>query len=108
MSSPQSFRDVLDPAHRHAGQIHLDQCLLARALIPPVALDDRSRQPHLLGCRGFVVEHTSAPEAKEPKAAGHVVAYINRDCTPSNIPVVGSKALISLATKLPTSRSPPN
>jgi hypothetical protein len=38
---PQSLRDVLNPAHRHAGQIHLDQRLLDRALTPLVALDDR-------------------------------------------------------------------
>ena len=39
--APQGFRDVLDPAHRDPGQIHLDQGLLDRALAPPVALDDR-------------------------------------------------------------------
>ena len=55
--APQSLRDVLDPAHRHPCQIHLDQRLLDRALTPPVALDDRrleglrpklrDLQPHL-------------------------------------------------------------
>src|SRR5262249_28795027 len=54
---PQCLRDVLDPAHRHPGQIHLDQRLLHRALAPPIALDDsrlerllaqlRSPQPYL-------------------------------------------------------------
>src|SRR5262245_2774576 len=53
----RELRDVLDPADRHAGQIHLDQRLLDRALTPPVALDDRcleglrpklwDLQPHL-------------------------------------------------------------
>jgi hypothetical protein len=33
--------DGLDPPHRHAGQVHLDQRLLDRGLAPPVALDDR-------------------------------------------------------------------
>src|SRR5262249_35441835 len=37
---PQCLRDVLDPAHRPPGQIHLDQRLLHRALAPPIALDD--------------------------------------------------------------------
>src|SRR5262245_24769691 len=37
---PQCLRDVLDPAHRHPGQIHLDQRLLHRALASPIALDD--------------------------------------------------------------------
>src|SRR2546430_10351800 len=44
---PQCLRDVLDPAHRHPGQIHLDQCLLDRALAPPIPLDD-SRLERLL------------------------------------------------------------
>src|SRR5215467_14041205 len=44
---PQCLRDVLDPAHRHPGQIHLDQRLLHRALAPPIALDD-SRLERLL------------------------------------------------------------
>ena len=39
--APQSFRDVLDPPHRYPRQIHLDQCLLDRALAPPITLDDR-------------------------------------------------------------------
>src|SRR5271169_4106168 len=39
--APQGFGDVLDPANRDAGQIHLDQGLLDRALPPPVTLDDR-------------------------------------------------------------------
>src|SRR5262249_20131595 len=39
--APQCLRDVLDPAHRHPGQIHLNQRLLHRALAPPIALDDR-------------------------------------------------------------------
>ena len=39
--APQCFGDVLDPAYRDPGQIHLDQSLLDRALAPPVALDDR-------------------------------------------------------------------
>src|SRR5262249_855426 len=38
---PQCLRDVLDPAPRHPGQIHLDQRPLHRALAPPIALDDR-------------------------------------------------------------------
>src|SRR6516164_2680010 len=44
---PQCLRDVLDPAHRHPGQIHLNQRLLHRALAPPIALDD-SRLERLL------------------------------------------------------------
>ena len=53
------LRDVLDPAHRHPGQIHLDQRLLDRALAPPIPLDDgrlerllaqlRYPQPYLAG-----------------------------------------------------------
>jgi len=39
--APQSLRDVFDPPYRDAGQIHLDQYFLHRALAPPVALDDR-------------------------------------------------------------------
>ena len=39
--APQRLGDVLDPAHRDPGQIHLDQGLLDRALAPPVTLDDR-------------------------------------------------------------------
>src|SRR5262249_33312544 len=44
---PQCLRDVLAPAHRYPGQIHLDQRLLHRALAPPIALDD-SRLERLL------------------------------------------------------------
>src|SRR5262249_11658053 len=44
---PHCLRDVLDPAPRHPGQIHLDQRLLHRALAPPIALDD-SRLERLL------------------------------------------------------------
>src|SRR5262249_44029913 len=44
---PQCLRDVLDPAHRHPGQIHLDQRFLHRALAPPIALDN-SRLERLL------------------------------------------------------------
>ena len=40
--APERFRDVLHAPHRNAGQIHLDQRLLDRALPPPVAFDDRS------------------------------------------------------------------
>src|SRR5262245_56003687 len=57
--APQCLRDVLDPAHRYPGQIHLDQRLFDRALAPPIALDDRrlerlpaqlrNPQPHLTG-----------------------------------------------------------
>src|SRR5262245_46070156 len=57
--APQSLRNVLDPAHRYPGQIHLDQRLFDRALAPPIALDDRrlerlpaqlrNPQPHLAG-----------------------------------------------------------
>src|SRR5690606_37339683 len=39
--APQRLGDVLDPAHRYASQIHLDQRLLDRGLATPVALDDR-------------------------------------------------------------------
>src|SRR6478735_4465811 len=39
--APERLRDVLDPPHRDAGEIHLDQRLLDRALPAPVALDDR-------------------------------------------------------------------
>src|SRR5262245_20873318 len=44
--APQCLRDVLDPAHRYPGQIHLDQRLFDRALAPLIALDDR-RLEHL-------------------------------------------------------------
>jgi hypothetical protein len=37
---PQRLGDVLDPANRDTGQIHLDQGLLDRALAPPVTLDN--------------------------------------------------------------------
>src|SRR6266705_3200843 len=57
--APQCLRDVLDPAHRYPGQIHLDQRLFDRALAPPIALDDRrlkrlpaqlrNPQPYLAG-----------------------------------------------------------
>src|SRR5262245_50008490 len=57
--APQCLRDVLDPAHRYPGQIHLDQRFFDRALAPPIALDDRrlerlpaqlrNPQPHLTG-----------------------------------------------------------
>src|SRR5262249_60252057 len=39
--APQRLRDVLAPAPRPPCQIHLDHCLLDRALAPPVALDNR-------------------------------------------------------------------
>src|SRR5262245_66513356 len=39
--APQCLRDVLDPAHRYPGQIHLDQPLFDRALAPPIPLDAR-------------------------------------------------------------------
>ena len=38
--APQRLGDVLDPAHRDPGEIHLDQRLLDRALPATVALDD--------------------------------------------------------------------
>src|SRR5262249_45904848 len=34
--APQSLRNVLDPAPRSPGQIHLDQRLFDRALAPPI------------------------------------------------------------------------
>ena len=40
--APARLADVLDPAHRHPCQIHLDQRFLDRALTSAVALDDRS------------------------------------------------------------------
>jgi site-specific DNA recombinase len=39
--APQGLGDVLDPAHGHARQVHLDQGFLDRGLPPTVALDDR-------------------------------------------------------------------
>ena len=39
--APERLGDVLDPPHRDAGEVHLDQRLLDRALPAPVALDDR-------------------------------------------------------------------
>ena len=39
--APERLGDVLDPPHRDAGEIHLDQRLLDRALPATVALDDR-------------------------------------------------------------------
>src|SRR5262249_34373510 len=57
--APQCLRDVLDPAPRYPGQIHLDQRLFDRAPAPPIAFDDRrlerlpaqlrNPQPHLTG-----------------------------------------------------------
>src|SRR6516162_2281100 len=57
--APQCLGDVLDPAHRYPGQIHLDQRLFDRALAPPIPLDDgrlerlpaqlRNPQPYLAG-----------------------------------------------------------
>ena len=41
LGAPQRFGDVLHPAYRHTGQVHLDQCLFHRGLPSPVALDDR-------------------------------------------------------------------
>lgn len=38
--APERLGDVLDPAHRDASEIHLDQRLLDRALPSPIALDD--------------------------------------------------------------------
>src|SRR6185436_15054507 len=40
--APQSFSDVLHASHRDSRQIHLDQCLLHRALPAAVPLNDRS------------------------------------------------------------------
>src|SRR5271166_290810 len=40
--APQGLRNILDPAHRDARQIHLDQCFLHRALPAAVPLNDRS------------------------------------------------------------------
>jgi hypothetical protein len=40
--APQRFSDVLHASHRDARQIHLDQCLLHRALPAAVPLNDRS------------------------------------------------------------------
>jgi hypothetical protein len=37
--APQGLGDVLDPAHRAAGQVHREQRLLDRALAPAIALD---------------------------------------------------------------------
>ncbi len=54
--APQSLRDVLDPAHRYASQIHLDQRLLDRGLATPVALDDR-RLERLLAQLGYPQLH---------------------------------------------------
>ena len=39
--APQGLGNILDPANRDAGQIHLDQSLLDRAFAPPIAPDDR-------------------------------------------------------------------
>ena len=39
--APQRLGDVLDPAHRHPSQIHLDQSLLDRTLPALIPLDDR-------------------------------------------------------------------
>jgi len=38
---PQRLSDVLDPAYRDPGQIHLDQGFLDRPLAPSITLDDR-------------------------------------------------------------------
>src|SRR5262249_3343219 len=38
--APQGLGDVLDAAHGHAGQVHLDQGLLDAGLAPLIALDD--------------------------------------------------------------------
>src|SRR5262245_28241065 len=72
--APQGLGDVLDPTHRYARQVHLDQGLLDRALAPSVTLDDRSLerlraklryfQPHFAGfCLqlAFVVAGASVP-----------------------------------------------
>src|SRR4029077_6975625 len=40
--TPQRFSDVFHASHRDARQIHLDQCLLHRALPAAVPLNDRS------------------------------------------------------------------
>ena len=45
---PQDLGDVLDPARRDAGQVHLDHRLLDAGLAAPVALDDRRGEPHPL------------------------------------------------------------
>jgi len=57
--APQGLREVLNPPNRNAGQIHLDQSFLNRALTSPIALNDRRLkcllpklghlQPHLAG-----------------------------------------------------------
>ena len=39
--APQRLRYVLDPAYRHAGQVHLDHRFLDRGLTALVAFDDR-------------------------------------------------------------------
>ena len=45
-TAPQSLCNVLHPAHRHPGQIHLYQRLLHAALPPPVTLDDCRLERH--------------------------------------------------------------
>src|SRR5215510_9800552 len=87
--APQCLRDVLDPAHRHPGQIHLDQRLLHRALAPPIALDDRRLerllaqlrypQPYLasLGLQAALVM-ASAGYRDAPRCA-HSVAHCTAD-----------------------------
>ena len=39
--APQCLGDILDTAHRHTGQVHLDQRFLNRRLAATIALDDR-------------------------------------------------------------------
>ena len=87
--APQRLGDVLDPADRHPGQVHLDQGLLHRALPPAIALDDRRLerllpqlrhlQRHLAGLRlqlALVAPGPHVPSGLSPLVAPGVAEPI--------------------------------